>query len=73
VAPHDAAEKRAQSRHQAPLARGPNALYDIVNRRDEQVPAIGPDEPRAVPRAVRRAGVGRWWWWWTVASRSDGG
>jgi hypothetical protein len=70
VAPHDAAEARAQSRHQAPLARGPGALYDVVNRRDEQVPVSGPREPRAVTRAARRVGVG---WWWSVASRGDRG
>jgi hypothetical protein len=55
VVPHDAAEERARSRHQGPLTQVPNTLYDIVNRRDEQVPA---SEPRAVTRAARRVGLG---------------
>jgi hypothetical protein len=45
VAPHDAADERAQGRRQVPFAQGAVALPDVVNRRDERVPAIGPHAP----------------------------
>jgi hypothetical protein len=54
VAPHDDAEERARSRGQVPLAQVPDALHYVVNLRDEQVPAVGPHELRAVTRAYPR-------------------
>lgn len=73
VARHDAADERARSRRRVPLAQGTVALPDVVNRRDERVPTIGPHAQCALTRAARRVRVGGWWWWWTVARRSNRG